>query len=175
MISSPVARRSYPTRRGTPDLPDNSATTSLGTPKGRPFLSLSHICYERLKEEVQRLEHEIYLQFSIQSNSWCHQLHARACKRDAERLVNETKSPRRWLGIRWRALKGDQDILVENTSRVQDSLMAVNGQTEKLAETTGFRDEAIAETDGNSKDGARPTPSTHTRERCHYQMVRYPC
>ena len=175
MISSPVAWRSYPSRRGTPDLHDNSATASSGTSEGRPFMLLSHICYERPQEEDQRLEHEIYLQFSIQINSWCHQLHARACKRDAERLVNETKSPRRWLGIRWRALKGDQDILVENTSRVQNLLMAVNGQAEKLAETTGFCNEAIAETDGNSKDGARPTPSTHTREHRHYQMVRYPC
>ena len=93
------------------------------------------------RKKLSDFEHEIYLQFSIQSNSWCHQLHARAFKRDTERLVNETESPRRWLEIRWRALKGDQNIPVENTSRVQDSLMAINVPAKKLAEATGFRGE----------------------------------
>ena len=91
-----------------------------------------------MKDRKKKLSDFEHLQFSIQRNSWCHQLHARAFKQDIERLVNKTESSRRWLEIRWRALKGDQNILMENTSRVQDSLMAVNVQAEKMAEATGF-------------------------------------
>ena len=62
---------------------------------------------------------------------------AGAFKRDTERLVNELKKSAKAAGDTLESIEGRSKILVESSSRIQDSLMAVNVQTEKLAEATG--------------------------------------
>ncbi|XP_078444532.1 gamete expressed protein 1 [Wolffia australiana] len=97
------------------------------------------------RKKLSDFEQEIYLQFFIQTNSLCHQLQAGAFKRDTERLVNELKRSAQAAGDMLESIEGKSQMLIESSIKIQDSLMAVDSQTQRLEQASSHVEAQIVD------------------------------
>ncbi|CAA6664750.1 unnamed protein product [Spirodela intermedia] len=105
---------------------------------GRPAVPVctARSAMKDCRKKLSDFEHEIYLQFFIQTNSLCHQLQAGAFKRETERLVNELKRSAQAAEDTLESIEGKSQLLLESSSKIQDSLIMVDSQTRKLAQAS---------------------------------------
>ncbi|MQM09774.1 hypothetical protein Taro_042651 [Colocasia esculenta] len=105
---------------------------------GRPSIpscaakSMMKDCRKKLND----FEHEIYLQFFIQTNSICHQLQAEAFKRDTERLVNDLKRSAQVAEEKLKSMQGKSEQLLRSSNEIHDSLATLDLRTQKVVQAS---------------------------------------
>ncbi|KAG6482368.1 protein GAMETE EXPRESSED 1-like [Zingiber officinale] len=87
-------------------------------------------------KKLDDLEHKIYLEFFLETNSICHQLQTDAFKHETERLVNELSRSAHFAEEKLGAIEASSEKLLQNANDVQDSLSSIGLQTHQLAQSS---------------------------------------
>ncbi|XP_047974363.1 protein GAMETE EXPRESSED 1-like [Salvia hispanica] len=87
-------------------------------------------------QSLDRDNHQIYLEYFLETNSICHQLQTQAFKHQTERLVNELKSTAEYAEAKLGKIEEQGEILMQNAEQVHDSIALIDVRTQKVAETS---------------------------------------
>ncbi|KAI4388906.1 hypothetical protein MLD38_001194 [Melastoma candidum] len=96
-------------------------------------------CRKRLGEA----ERTVYLEFYLETNSICHQLQTHAFKQETERLVNELKIAAESTEDRLGLIQEKSESLYQRSNEIYDSLISIDGRTQRLAEASKGVEEQI--------------------------------
>ncbi|XP_031497943.1 protein GAMETE EXPRESSED 1 [Nymphaea colorata] len=120
---------------------------------GRPGFSAcdSAIPMAKCLKNLDEFQHNIYLQFFLETNAICHQLQSEAFKRKTERLVNELQRSASYAEEKLEAIEEKSDLLLKDSDRIHDSLTSIDMQTEELVRTSRVVEDHIGKVLDKSK------------------------
>ncbi|XP_017974430.1 PREDICTED: protein GAMETE EXPRESSED 1-like [Theobroma cacao] len=87
-------------------------------------------------KNLNDLEHKVYLEFLLETNSICYQLQNQAFKHDAERLVNELINSAQYAEDKLDSIRERTNVLLQSSSQIHDSLNAVDIRIRNVDQTT---------------------------------------
>ncbi|CAL9762139.1 unnamed protein product [Musa acuminata subsp. burmannicoides] len=88
----------------------------------------------RCLKTLDDVEHKVYLEFFLETNSICHQLQTDAFKHDTERLVNDLLRSAQFAEQKLDVMEEKSEQLLQHSDKVQDSLASINLQNQQLAQ-----------------------------------------
>ncbi|OMO81403.1 protein GAMETE EXPRESSED 1-like protein, partial [Corchorus capsularis] len=105
---------------------------------GRPPFPYCHSNSAMLNclKKLNDLEHKVYLEFLLETNSICYQLQNQAFKHDTERLVNELRSSAQYAEDKLDSIESKTSVLLQNSNQIHDSLNAIDTQIHNVEQTT---------------------------------------
>ncbi|KAK6280641.1 hypothetical protein POUND7_020908 [Theobroma cacao] len=87
-------------------------------------------------KNLNDLEHKVYLEFLLETNSICYQLQSQAFKHDTERLANELINSAQYAEDKLDSIQERAYVLLQSSSQLHDSLNAVDIQIRNVDQTT---------------------------------------
>ncbi|GMJ09708.1 gamete expressed protein 1, GAMETE EXPRESSED PROTEIN 1 [Hibiscus trionum] len=105
---------------------------------GRPPFPFCHTdsamvdCLKKLND----LEHKVYLDFWLETNSICYQLQNQAFKIETERLVNELKNSAQYTQDKLDSIEETTNVVLRNSNEIGDSLNAIDVRIHNIDQTT---------------------------------------
>ncbi|XP_022734465.1 protein GAMETE EXPRESSED 1 [Durio zibethinus] len=87
-------------------------------------------------KQLNDLEHKVYLEFLLETNSICYQLQNQAFKHDTERLVNELTNSAKYAEDKLDSLEDRTNVLLQNSNQIHDSLNAIDVRIYNVDQTT---------------------------------------
>ncbi|KAK6280640.1 hypothetical protein POUND7_020907 [Theobroma cacao] len=87
-------------------------------------------------KNLNDLEHKVYLEFLLETNSICYQLQNQAFKHDTERLVNELINSAQHAEEKLDSIEDRTTVLLKNSNQIHDSLNAVDIRIRNVDQTT---------------------------------------
>ncbi|CAL9189039.1 unnamed protein product [Musa hybrid cultivar] len=90
----------------------------------------------RCLKTLDDVEHKVYLEFFLETNSICHQLQTDAFKHDTERLVNDLLRSAQFAEQKLDVMEEKSEQLLQHSDKVQDSLASINLQNQQLAQAS---------------------------------------
>ncbi|EOY02276.1 Gamete expressed protein 1, putative [Theobroma cacao] len=87
-------------------------------------------------KNLNDLEHKVYLEFLLETNSICYQLQNQAFKHDMERLVNELINSAQYAEDKLDSIADRTTVLLQNSNQIHDSLNAVDIRIRNVDQTT---------------------------------------
>ncbi|KAK8636696.1 hypothetical protein V6N13_124436 [Hibiscus sabdariffa] len=105
---------------------------------GRPPFPFCHTdsamvdCLKKLND----LEHKVYLDFWLETNSICYQLQNQAFKFETERLVNELKNSAQYTQDKLDSIEETTNVVLRNSNEISDSLSAVDVRIHDIDQKT---------------------------------------
>ncbi|OMO59894.1 hypothetical protein CCACVL1_24543 [Corchorus capsularis] len=89
-------------------------------------------CLKKLND----LEHQVYLEFLLETNSICYQLQNQAFKHDTERLVNELRNSAQYVEDKLDSIEDRTSVLLQNSDQIHDSLNVIDTRIYNVDQTT---------------------------------------
>ncbi|XP_039059910.1 protein GAMETE EXPRESSED 1-like [Hibiscus syriacus] len=105
---------------------------------GRPPLPFCHTdsamvdCLKKLND----LEHKVYLDFWLETNSICYQLQSQAFKIETERLVNELKHSAQYAQDKLDSIEESTNAVLRSSNEISDSLNAIDVRIHNVDQMT---------------------------------------
>ncbi|THU49065.1 hypothetical protein C4D60_Mb06t05640 [Musa balbisiana] len=90
----------------------------------------------RCLKTLDDVEHKVYLEFFLETNSICHQLQTDAFKHDTERLVNDLLRSAQFAEQKLDVMEEKSEQLLQHSDKVQDSLASINLQNQQLSQAS---------------------------------------
>ncbi|XVF20490.1 hypothetical protein REPUB_Repub12eG0004900 [Reevesia pubescens] len=100
-----------------------------------PFCDTKSAMLSCLKQ-LNDLEHKVYLEFLLETNSICYQLQNQAFKHETERLVNELRNSAKYAEDKLDCIEDRTHVLLQNSNQIHDSLNAIDIRIYNVDETT---------------------------------------
>ncbi|XP_059451305.1 protein GAMETE EXPRESSED 1 [Corylus avellana] len=89
-------------------------------------------CLKNLNE----YEHQVYLEFYLETNSICHQLQAHIFKQQTERLVHDLKNSAQLAEDKLEIIDRKTEVLLQNSNEIYDSLNTIDIRIQQVALTS---------------------------------------
>ncbi|KAK6267419.1 hypothetical protein QUC31_018256 [Theobroma cacao] len=89
-------------------------------------------CLKNLKD----LEHKVYLEFLLETNSICYQLQNQAFKHDTERLVNELINSAQYAEDKLDSIEERTNVMLQSSNQIHDSINAVDIRIRNVDQAT---------------------------------------
>ncbi|KAG8475466.1 hypothetical protein CXB51_032305 [Gossypium anomalum] len=90
-----------------------------------PFCDTKSAMLHCLKQ-LNDLEHKVYLEFLLETNSICYQLQNQAFKHETERLVNELRNSAQYAQDKLDCIEERTNVVLQNSNQISDSLNAID-------------------------------------------------
>ncbi|XVF80443.1 hypothetical protein PTKIN_Ptkin15bG0073600 [Pterospermum kingtungense] len=87
-------------------------------------------------KQLNDIEHKVYLEFLLETNSICYQLQNQAFKHDTERLVNELRNSAQYAEDRLDSIEDRTNVLLQNSNQIHDSLHGIDIRIYNVDQTT---------------------------------------
>ncbi|XP_017974431.1 PREDICTED: protein GAMETE EXPRESSED 1 [Theobroma cacao] len=87
-------------------------------------------------KHLNDLEHKVYLEFLLETNSICYQLQNQAFKHDTESLVNELINSAQYAEDKLDSIEETTNVLLQSSNQIHDSLNAVDVRIRNVDQTT---------------------------------------
>ncbi|KAB2052931.1 hypothetical protein ES319_A12G153100v1 [Gossypium barbadense] len=100
-----------------------------------PFCDTKSAMLHCLKQ-LNDLEHKVYLEFLLETNSICYQLQNQAFKHETERLVNELRNSAQYAQDKLDCIEERTNVVLQNSNQISDSLNAIDIRIHNVDQTT---------------------------------------
>ncbi|MBA0772787.1 hypothetical protein Gotri_008110 [Gossypium trilobum] len=100
-----------------------------------PFCDTKSAMLHCLKQ-LNDLEHKVYLEFLLETNSICYQLQNQAFKHETERLVNELRNSAQYAQDKLDCIEERTNVVLQNSNQISDSLNAIDTRIHNVDQTT---------------------------------------
>ncbi|KAH1074154.1 hypothetical protein J1N35_026482 [Gossypium stocksii] len=100
-----------------------------------PFCDTKSAMLHCLKQ-LNDLEHKVYLEFLLETNSICYQLQNQAFKHETERLVNELRNSAQYAQDKLDCIEERTNVVLQNSNQIIDSLNAIDIRIHNVDQTT---------------------------------------